>query len=492
VENRKIYEDIALRTEGDIYIGVVGPVRTGKSTFIKRFMETLVIPNIENVYRRERARDELPQSGSGRTIMTSEPKFVPEDAVTVGVEGGASFQVRMIDCVGYMVRGAVGQLEGEFERMVTTPWFDHEIPLAEAAEIGTRKVISEHSTLGIVITTDGTITDIPREDYQEPEERVISELKELGKPFVVLLNSAYPNSERAQAIRSDIAKRHDVTCVAVNCLELDREQIHDLLKSVLYEFPMKELNLFFPPWVDALPQDHPIKAALYAAIREGTGQLRRIRDVGQAVDSFRTCGMVSDAKITSIDLGTGLTAASLELPRTLFYATLSQQSGFQIGDDGDLMSLLTELSAVKSSYDKVAKALQEVEETGYGIVVPSVDALVLEEPEIMKQGGRYGVRLKASAPSIHMIRADIETEVSPIVGGEQQSEDMIHYLLQEYEGDSSKIWEANIFGKSLHELVNEDLNVKLRRMPEDARSKLRETLQRIINEGSGGLICIIL
>ena len=380
----------------------------------------------------------------------------------------------------------------ESERMVTTPWFDHEIPMAEAAEVGTRKVISEHSTIGVVVTTDGTITDIPREDYLEAEERVISELKELGKPFVVLLNSAYPDSERARAIRADISQRHNVTCVAVNCLELNESEISDILKSVLYEFPVKELDLFLPPWVDALPQEHPIKAALYAAIREGTENLRRVRDVESAVDSFQSCEVVSGAGITAIDLGTGVSSATLELPRALFYNTLSQQSGFEVGDDGDLMALLTQLADVKRSYDKVADALREVEETGYGIVVPSIDSLVLEEPEIMKQGGRYGVRLKASAPSIHMIRADIETEVSPIVGGEKQSEDMIHYLLQEYEGDSSRIWEANIFGKSLHELVNEDLNSKIKRMPDDARAKLRETLQRIINEGSGGLICIIL
>ena len=492
MKDRKIYEDIALRTDGDIYIGVVGPVRTGKSTFIKRFMENLVIPGIDNVYRRERARDELPQSGSGRTIMTAEPKFVPEEAVAITVEGGAAFQVRLIDCVGYMVPGAVGQLEGEAERMVTTPWFEQEIPMTEAAEIGTRKVIAEHSTIGIVITTDGTITDIPREDYLDAEERVISELKELGKPFLVLLNSAYPMSERAEAIRADIAQRYDVSCVAVNCLELDQREIEDILKQVLYEFPLKELDLFLPPWVDALPQEHPIKAMLYAAIREGSGQLQRIRDVDQAVTAFCGCEVVSDGKIAAIDLGTGRSEVELELPRSLFYATLSQRSGFEIGDDGDLLALLTQLAEVKSAYDKVSAALKEVEETGYGIVVPSMDALVLEEPEIVKQGGRYGVRLKASAPSIHMIRADIETEVSPIVGGEKQSEDMIHYLLQEYEGDSSKIWEANIFGKSLHELVNEDLNVKLKRMPEDARTKLREKLQRIINEGSGGLICIIL
>lgn len=492
MEDRKIYEDIALRTEGDIYIGVVGPVRTGKSTFIKRFMETLVIPNIENVYRRERARDELPQSGSGRTIMTAEPKFVPEEAVEVSMEGGAAFQVRLIDCVGYMVDSAVGQFEGEEQRMVTTPWFPHEIPMTEAAELGTRKVIAEHSTIGIVITTDGTITDIPREDYIQAEERVISELKELGKPFVVVLNSAYPQSERAQAIRAELENRYDVTCVAINCLEIDQEGIADIIRDVLYEFPVKELDLFLPAWVDALSQEHPIKSELYQAIREGAGCLRRIRDVQAAMDAIAAWEQVSGAQINAIDLGTGVAQARLELPRTLFYQTLSEQSGFQIGDDGDLVSLLTQLAGVKAEYDKVAQALNEVNETGYGIVVPSPESLVLEEPEIVKQGGRYGVRLKASAPSIHMIRADIETEVSPIVGTEKQSEEMINYLLREFEGDTGKIWQSNIFGKSFHELVGEDLNTKLKRMPDDARGKLRETLQRIINEGSGGLICIIL
>ena len=492
MEDRKIYEDIALRTEGDIYIGVVGPVRTGKSTFIKRFMETQVIPNIDNVYRRERARDELPQSGSGRTIMTAEPKFVPDEAVPITMEDGAAFQVRLIDCVGYMIPGAVGQLEGEEQRMVTTPWFDQPIPMGEAAEAGTRKVIAEHSTIGIVVTTDGTITDIPREDYLEAEERVIRELKELGKPFLVLLNSAAPNSERAKAIRADLASRYDVTCVAANCLEMGEEEINAILKGVLYEFPVKELDLYLPAWVDALPQEHPIKAALYAAIRAGAGTLRRIRDVEGAVAAMRSCEEVSQARVTAIDLGTGLAKAVMELPRALFYQTISQQSGFEIEDDGDLLALLTQLAGVKASYDKVADALREVEETGYGIVVPSIDSLVLEEPEIVRQGGRYGVRLKASAPSIHMIRADIETEVSPIVGSEKQSEEMVHYLLQEFEGDTSKIWQSNIFGKSFHELVGEDLNAKVKRMPEDARVKLRETLQRIINEGTGGLICIIL
>ena len=492
MENRKIYEDIALRTEGDIYIGVVGPVRTGKSTFIKRFMETLVIPNIENVYRRERARDELPQSGSGRTIMTAEPKFVPEEAAQVTLDGGAAFSVRLIDCVGYLVPGAVGQLEGDEPRMVTTPWLDHPVPMTEAAEMGTRKVIAEHSTIGIVVTTDGTITDIPREDYLEAEERVIRELKELGKPFLVLLNSAEPRSDRAQAIRADIVARYDVTCLCANCLEIDEEDVTGIIRGVLYEFPMRELDLFLPAWVDALPREHPIKNELYAAIRSGASHMNRIREVEEGVTSMSACDTISEARILSISLGTGVAQARLDVPRGLFYTTLSQQSGFEIRDDGDLMELLTTLAGVKEEYDKVESALQEVRESGYGIVIPSTEELKLEDPEIVKQGGRYGVRLRASAPSIHMIRADIETVISPIVGSEKQSEEMIDYLLREFEGDTKKIWQSNIFGKSFHELVSEDLNAKLKRMPDDARVKLRETLQRIINEGSGGLICISL
>ena len=492
MEDTKLYDDIAQRTGGDIYIGVVGPVRTGKSTFIKRFMETLVIPNIENVYRRERARDELPQSGSGRTIMTAEPKFVPEEAVRVDMADGASFSVRLIDCVGYLVAGAVGQTEDNAPRMVTTPWFDHDIPMTEAAEVGTRKVIAEHSTIGIVVTTDGTITDIPREDYLEAEARVITELKELGKPFLVLLNSADPNSDRAKAIQADIMDRYDVACMRCNCLELEEDDVTAIIQAVLYEFPVRELDLFLPPWVDALPYDHPIKSGLYSAIREGVGEMRRVRDLDGSMAAIGACENVSGVKVNSIDLGAGRATATLELPRSLFYETISAQSGFAVTDDGDLMSLLTDLAGVKREYDKVAQALAQVRETGYGIVAPSAEELKLEEPEIVKQGGRYGVRLKASAPSIHMIRADIETEVSPLMGSEKQSEEMVSYLLQEFEGDTARIWESNIFGKSFHELVSEDLNTKLKRMPDDARDKLRETLQRVINEGSGGLICIIL
>ena len=489
---QNIYRELSQRTGGACMLGVVGPVRTGKSTFIKRFMETQVIPNIDNVYRRDRAKDELPQSGSGRTIMTAEPKFVPEEAVEIKLEEGTSFSVRLIDCVGYMVPGAVGQFEDLAPRMVMTPWFDHEIPMTEAAEIGTRKVITDHSTVGIVVTTDGTVTEIPREDYQEAEERVIRELQEIGKPFVVLLNTQEPESGRAMAIAGEIEQRYGVKCMPVNCLELDEATVTALIRGLLYEFPLQELDLFLPAWVDALPVDHPIRSKLYQTIREQTRQLRHIRELDGCMEQMTAEDNVGSANLRSIDLGTGVAAAEITMPRTLFYQTLSERSGLKVVDDGDLMEQLTELSAVKAEYDKVASALQAARETGYGIVMPSVEELNLEDPEIVRQGGRYGVRMKASAPSIHMIRADIETTVSPIVGNEKQSEDMVNYLLQEFEGDTSKIWQSNIFGRSFHEIVGDDLQAKLKRMPEDAQKKLRNALERIINEGSGSLICIIL
>jgi stage IV sporulation protein A len=481
-----------MRTQGGIYIGVVGPVRTGKSTFIKRFMETMVIPNIENPHRRERAHDELPQLGSGRTVMTAEPKFVPEEAVEVNLGGSASMSVRMIDCVGYMVPSATGQFEDGRPRMVTTPWFEHEIPMTEAAEIGTRKVIADHSTIGLVVTTDGTATDIPREDYLEAEERVIRELKELGKPFVVLVNSMYPTSPLAQTIAEELSSKHNVAAMAANCAELEEPDVAKIVREVLFAFPVSELGLHLPPWVETLPYEHPIKAGLYAAIRDCGANLFTIRDVESTVASLGNVQDISEARVRHINLGTGVCDAIIELPRELFYRTLGEQSGFEIGDDGDLMKLLSGLSLVKSEYDKVSAALRDVRENGYGIVMPAQEELTLEEPEIVKQGGQYGVRLRASAPSIHMIRADIKTEVNPIVGNEKQSEDLIHYLLSEFDGEPGKIWQSNIFGKSLHELVSEGLNNKLKRMPDDARGKLQETLQRIINEGSGGLICIIL
>jgi len=492
VNDRSIYEDIALRTDGDIYLGVVGPVRTGKSTFIKRFMETLVIPNIENVYMRERARDELPQSGSGRTIMTAEPKFVPEDAVDVTMEGGASFSVRLIDCVGYMVPGAIGQFEGDNERMVTTPWFDHDIPLTEAAEVGTRKVISEHSTIGLVITTDGSITEIERANYIEPEARVIRELKEIGKPFLVLINSANPNSERAQNLRTELSNKYGVTCIVKNCMTLDKEDVSGIIKSVLYEFPLYEVGVYLPAWVDALPMDHSIKSDLFANIRKSLNTTYRIKDVETSVNSIGESNNVSMASIRDMDLGRGVVTASLELPHELFYETLSEQSGLTVKDDGDLISLLSQLSKIKREYDRIDSALQDVKARGYGIVMPGREELKLEEPEIVRQGGRYGVRLKASAPSIHMQLINVETEVSPAIGGEKSSEDIINFLLQEFEGNVGRIWESNIFGKSLYDIAGEGLNNKIKKLPEDTQQKLQDTIQRIVNEGSGGVICIIL
>ena len=487
-----IYEDIALRTDGDIYLGVVGPVRTGKSTFIKRFMETLVIPHIDNVYRKERARDELPQSGSGRTIMTAEPKFIPEEAVSIQLGDGVSLSVRLIDCVGFMVNGASGQFENGAERMVTTPWFDHEITLTDAAEQGTHKVIAEHSTIGLVITCDGSICDIPREDYIPAEERVVRELQSIGKPFAVVLNSADPASDRARELTAQLSDKYGVSCVCVNCLTLGEDDVTNLLRTALLEFPVTELGVYLPSWVDALPMDHPIREALYGAVRTSAEGMERMRDVYSVSGMLGQVENIQSAGVKALHLGTGAAELALELPRELYYETISAQSGFDIADDGDLMALLTEMSGIKSEYDRISGALKDVREKGYGIVVPSAEELKLEEPEIVRQGGRYGVRLKASAPSIHMIMANIETEVSPALGGEKASEEIINFLLQGFEGDTSRIWESNIFGKSLYDIASEGVVTKLRKMPENAQAKLQQTLTRIVNEGSGSLICIII
>lgn len=485
-----MYQDMASRTGSSIYIGVVGPVRTGKSTFIKRFMETQVLPNIENDYRRERARDELPQSGSGRTIMTAEPKFVPEEAAEVRLPDGTSFSVRLIDCVGYMVPGAVGQFEDLAPRMVMTPWYDHEIPMTEAAELGTRKVICDHSTVGIVVTTDGSVTDIPRSDYLEAEERVIRELQELGKPFVVLVNSLHP--EEARPLAEELQQKYGVRCLAVNCLELGEGDLQEILRSLLYEFPVQELQLFFPEWVEALPPEHPIPAGLYHAVGQEASRLEHVRQLEGCMAALEQSEQIRSVMLRQMDLGTGVGQVEVQLPRSLFYDTVNQQTGLSITDDGDLMEQLVTLAGLRKEYDRVAQAVSSARNTGYGVVMPSVEELELEDPEIVRQGGRYGVRMKASAPSIHMLRADVSTTVSPIVGNEKQSQDMVNYLLQEFEGEPGKLWESNIFGRSFHEIVGEDLQAKLKRMPEDSQKKLREALERILNEGSGGLICIIL
>lgn len=487
-----IYKDISKRSNGDVYIGVVGPVRTGKSTFIKKFMDLLVIPNIDNAFKRERTRDELPQSSAGRTIMTTEPKFIPNEAVEITLSDNAKFNVRMIDCVGYIIDSALGYIEDNAPRMVRTPWSDKEIPFAQAAETGTHKVICEHSTIGLVVTTDGSITDIDREDYVNAENRVITELKELNKPFIVLLNSVNPNGETAQRVKAEIEARHNTPVMCVNCAELETKDINDIIEKVLFEFPLKEASVEIPDWVDVLQADHWLKKSIYESILDSLKNVSKIRDSKKISESLLACDSITESKIDSINLGEGTVRLKVNTDENLFYKILGEETGFEISGKDNLMTLMKSLSGIKHEYDKISFALQEVKETGYGIVSPTIDELSLEEPEIVKQGSKFGVRLRASAPSIHMIRADIETEVSPIVGTEKQSEDLVHYLLKEFEVDPKSIWSTNIFGKSLNELVNEDLHNKLYRMPDDARFKLQETLQKIINEGSGGLICIIL
>ena len=492
MENLEIYENIAKRTDGDIYVGVVGPVRTGKSTFIKRFMDLLVIPNIENEYKKERARDELPQSAAGRTIMTTEPKFVPNEAVEIKLDDNINLKVRLVDCVGYLVDNAIGYLEDEMPRMVKTPWSEEEIPFEKAAEIGTKKVIQEHSSIGILVTTDGTITDIPREDYIEAEERVVRELKEINKPFVIVLNADEPYSEYTRELAKKLEEKYQTTVIPTNCANLGMEDINDILGRILYEFPIERINLDFPKWVEALEDDNWIKQELHTEIKEAFQGIRTLKQIKNCVDKIQKTEVITKSSIDSIELGNGSVSVKIELNDELFYQVLTQISGIEVENEGDLFSIITNLAQAKKEYDKIQYALEEVKSKGYGIVTPSMEELILEEPEIVKQGSRFGVKLKAKAPSYHLIKAEIQTEVSPIVGSEKQSEELVNYLLSEFESDPKKIWESNIFGKSLHELVNEGLQNKLSRMPEDAQEKLQETLERIVNEGSGGLICIIL
>ena len=487
-----IYRDIAARTDGAFMLGVVGPVRTGKSTFIKKFMEKLVIPQIDNTYMKERARDELPQSGSGKTIMTAEPKFVPENPVTINLAENTQLAVRLVDCVGYMVEGAAGQFEDGEERMVTTPWFDHEISMTDAAEKGTFKVISEHSTIGIVITTDGSICDIPREKYISPEERVINELKAIGKPFVVLLNSAEPDSELAIETANEISEHYGVRCLRVNCLQLDEDGIADIVKTVLEEFPIKSIALFLPEWLEALPIENELRQDIFSSILETCEDVSKIKDCYRAVSKLAECDNISDVDISKSDLGCGAVEVNVRLPRNLYYITISEQTGIEVKNDGDLICTLAEMSIVKQDYDKLRSALEDVRTKGYGVVMPDSSQMQLEEPQIVRQGGKYSVKLKASAPAIHMLMTNIETEVAPAIGGETASEDIINFLLQGFDGDVNRIWQSNIFGKSLYDIAEEGLSSKIESLPQSAKDRLQETLQRIINEGSGGLICILL
>ncbi len=491
--NSDIYKDIAARCGGAVMIGVVGPVRTGKSTFIKRFMDTLVIPNIEDEYARERARDELPQSGSGRTIMTAEPKFVPEEAVQIRLGDAAACMVRMVDCVGYMVQGASGRFEDGSERLVTTPWFDHEVTMTEAAESGTHKVICDHSTIGIVVTTDGSICDIEREAYIEPEKRVVTELKSIGKPFVILINSAEPDSERAMELEQQLSEEYDAACIRVNCQTLSENDICEIMRKVLGQFPLCELSIRLPEWFRAFDLENDMKNELYSSLICASGGLYCVSDISGMLTQISELDIIDAAYIESSNMGCGTVNIAIDMPKKLYYQLISEESGIEIADDGDLMKVLCELGQVKLEYDKIKDALDSVRRTGYGVIMPQADDIRIEEPQLVRQGGKYSVKLKAHAPAVHLLKTGVEAIVRPsISGGEGASDEIISFLLQGFDGDMSRIWESNIFGRPLYEIAQEAIAERLTSLPPNARARLQETLQRIINEGRGTLICILL
>lgn len=484
-----LYADIAARTGGNIYIGVVGPVRTGKSTLIKRIMETAVIPYIDDPYRAQRATDELPQSGSGKTIMTSEPKFIPDEAVEISPDPAVQLRIRMIDSVGYMVNGAVGATEGDTPRMISTPWYDHEIPMTDAAELGTKKVMDEHCTIGIVVTTDGSITDIPREDYIEAENRAITDMKNTNKPFIVIVNSMYPQKESAQSVKEMIKQTHNVKVITADCQTLTESDVKNILNNILYTFPMRQLHVFLPRWMDAIEQNNPIKKTLYQALQLHANQISSLMDVETSLWELTKLDQVQDLDIEKIDLGTGIVSCTIRLPEKLFYEILSAHAETEIRTDAQLITLLKDLCRIRKIYAKIESALSSVDATGYGIVMPDAEEIQLDTPEPIKKGSTYGIKLKAGAPCIHMIRVDVDTEICPMVGDEKQSKDLISCLTDE---PPEKLWQSNIFGKSVYEMIHEGLSAKVTHIPEDVRAKFRGTLSRIANEGASGLITLIL
>ncbi|SCW27885.1 stage IV sporulation protein A [Paenibacillus tianmuensis] len=492
MEKVDIFKDIAERTGGDIYLGVVGAVRTGKSTFIKRFMESIVLPNIQNEADRIRATDELPQSAAGRTIMTTEPKFVPNNAVQLHVAEGLNVNIRLVDCVGYVVEGAKGYEDENGPRMINTPWFDEAIPFQEAAEIGTRKVIQEHATLGVVITTDGSIAEIPRASYVDAEERIINELKEVGKPFIVIVNSTRPQSDAVIELRNELQAKHDVPVVAMSVANMSEDDMMSVLREVLYEFPVHEVNVNLPSWVMVLEENHWLRSSFENSVRETVQDIRRLRDVDRVVSHFEEYEFIDKAALAGMNMGQGVAEIDLYAPDELYDRILMEVVGVEIRGKDHLLQLMQDFTHAKREYDHFAEALEMVKTTGYGIAPPTLAEMALDEPELIRQGSRFGVRLKATAPSIHMIRVDVESEFSPIIGTEKQSEELVRYLMQDFEDNPLKIWESDIFGRSLHSIVREGIQGKLAMMPDNARYKLQETLGRIINEGSGGLIAIIL
>lgn len=485
-----LYKDIQMRTGGEIYIGVVGPVRTGKSTFIKRFMDLMVLPNIENEHSRQRTLDELPQSAAGKTIMTTEPKFIPKEAAHVQLAEDVGVDVRLIDCVGYMVDGATGHIEDNEERMVKTPWFDYEIPFTQAAELGTKKVINDHSTIGIVITCDGSFSEIPRENYAKPEEKTITELKKLGKPFLVLVNSQKPYSEEAVNLAKNISEKYKVTAMPVNCEQLRKEDINKIMENILYEFPVSEIEFYIPKWVEMLPMDHKIKSDLISNIKEMIQSIKMIKDANNEslqMDSE----YIKRLKVDAISMATGVIKVMIEIFDKFYYEIISEMTGTQIDGEYQMIAMLKELAKMKKEYVKVLGAIESVRQKGYGVVTPEQREIILEEPVLIKHGNKYGVKIKAESPSIHMIRANIETEIAPIVGSEEQADDLIKFL-KNSSTSGEGIWKANIFGKSVEQLVEDGINSKITQMSDDSQLKLQETMQKIVNDSNGGLVCIII
>ncbi|MFS0560264.1 stage IV sporulation protein A [Terribacillus sp. 179-K 1B1 HS] len=492
MERVDIFKDISKRTNGDIYLGVVGAVRTGKSTFIKKFMELVVLPNMEDEAERARAQDELPQSAAGRTIMTTEPKFVPNNAVSLQVDEGLEVSVRVVDCVGYTVESAKGFEDENGPRMINTPWYEEPIPFHDAAEIGTRKVIQEHSTIGVVVTTDGTIGEIPRSDYVEPEERVVSELKEVGKPFIMVINSVTPHNQNTELLRQELSEKYDIPVIAMSVESMTEHDVYNVLRESLYEFPVLEVNVNLPSWVMVLNEDHWLRSNYQAAIQETVKDIKRLRDVDRVVGYFDEYDYIERANLAGMELGEGIAEIDLHAPDALYDQVLKEIVGEEIRGKDHLLQLMQDFSHAKREYDQVSDALHMVKQTGYGIAAPSLQDMALDEPEIIRQGSRFGVRLKAVAPSIHMIKVDVHSEFAPIIGTEKQSEELVRYLMQDFEEDPLSIWDSDIFGRSLNSIVREGIQGKISLMPENARYKLKETLERIINEGSGGLIAIIL
>lgn len=492
MEKYDIYKDIATRTGGDIYIGVVGPVRTGKSTFITKFMEKLVLPNISNKLQKQIATDEMPQSADGKTIMTTQPKFVPANGVKVQFKNKASANVKLIDCVGYLVDGAVGHEEEDKPRLVKTPWNDQDIPFEKAAEIGTKKVIEEYSTIGVVVTTDGSIGEIPRANYISAEDRVVKELKMLKKPFVIVLNSSNPNDVETLKLAADLEEKYGVSVVCVNVQELSAEDLSSIMEKVLLEFPMRGFNVKIPCWMQALSVDNEIIAEIIEKLKINSKNVKKMRDFGVLDSKFDDGEKFDGISLSELNLGSGMSDYELNVKDGLFYNVLSRECEEEISDDYQLMNYFKEFSKERKKYQKIKEALFDAEENGYGVVMPTIDEMNLEEPVLVKNSGSYGVKLKASAPSLHIMKVDVSTEVSPIVGTEKQGEDLINFIMNKFEDNPAGIWDTNMFGRSLHDLVNEGLNAKLNAMPKDAQGKMRKTLTKIVNENRGGVICILL